>query len=408
VNAKKKENMIGTNESMRILMVHNYYQNWGGEDTSVGLDIELLRNFGHTVQLYSRHNNEISSFSMKKKISLLYSTTWSRQSYQEITKQIDTFKPDIVHFQNFFPLVSPSAYYACHKRGIPVIQTLHNYRLLCPMSMLIRNGTICESCITNSLFSSILFRCYRSSRIQTSAVALMLSVHRALGSWKNQVDLFTTPSAFAKQKFIDAGLPEEKIVIRPHYLLNSPGPGSYSREGALFVGRLSSEKGLDILLKAWSYLPHIPLRIIGDGPLRPQLERIIKQNKLDHIDLVGFVPVEQILQEYQKALFLVAPSIVYETFGRTILEAYATETPVIASRIGAFQDIVEDQETGMLIEPGDAEALRDAASRAYQNPQLLNTWGKNGYKTLVERYSPQPAHKLLLDIYQKVIHSGDN
>jgi len=387
---------------MRILMIHNYYQQWGGEDESTEQELQLLQRHGHEVRLYFRHNDEIKTFSSLRKGLLFFEPTWSLRSYREAKHVIREFKPEIVHFQNFFPLVSPSAYYACVESDAPIVQTLHNYRLLCPIGWFVRNGEVCEMCLTHSLWRGVLYGCYHGSRIQTASIALMLTTHRLLKTWLRKVDVYIALTEFSRRKFIEGGFPKSKIFVRPNFLDKDPGLGGPIREYALFVGRLSPEKGLVTLLEAWLNLPHVPLKIVGDGPLRPRIEDYIGQNELGQIELVGFVPLQRVLQYLQKALFLVMPSVWYETFGRTIIEAYATGTPVIASRLGAMADLVEDGKTGLLFNPGEPDDLTAKVQYALEHPEEMARWGREARYVFEQRYSSESAYKSLMEIYEKV------
>lgn len=285
---------------MRILMIHNYFQRRGGEDESNDQEIQLLKSYNHEVKLYSRHNDEIKDFSAPRKSLLFFEPTWSQKSYREIKRSIQEFKPEIVHFQNFFPLISPSAYYACAEMGVPIVQTLRDYRLLCPIGWFYRNGTVCEECLDHSLWRSISYGCYRDSSTQTASIALMLSAHRALKTW-DKINTFVALTEFSRQKFVEGGLPEHKILVRPNFLATDPGFAEIGREYALFVGRLSPEKGIVNLLKAWRNLPDVPLKILGDGPLRSWVEEYVQKHNLKQVEVVGFVPSKGVL-EYQKKL----------------------------------------------------------------------------------------------------------
>ncbi|MEM1589791.1 MAG: glycosyltransferase [Candidatus Bathyarchaeia archaeon] len=387
---------------MRILMLHNYYQHWGGEDASTEQELRLLRRHGHEVLFYSRHNNEIKSFSLFRKALLFFEASWSLKSYNEIKKLIRDFQPDVAHFHNFFPLISPSAYYACAEMGIPVIQTLHDYRLLCPTGWLFRDGRVCEDCFSNSLWHGIKFGCYHNSRTQTAAVALMLKTHRILRTWYDKVDAFIALTDFSRRKFIEAGIPKFKIFVRPNFLEGDPGIGESSREYALFVGRLSPEKGLETLLKAWHSLPDIPLKIIGDGPMRSWVEEYIKQNRLKNIELIGFVRGDLIWGYLKKAFFLIIPSVWYECLPRTIIEAYATGTPVIASRLGSMEDLVEDGRTGLLFNPGAPNDLAAKVRFAVKHPNDLMQWGQRARYVFEQKYSSDNAYNSLMEIYARV------
>jgi glycosyltransferase involved in cell wall biosynthesis len=391
---------------MRILMVHNYYQRWGGEDESTEHELRLLKERGHKVWLYSRHNDEIKMLSLFRKGFLFFEPTWSWKSYREMKQVIQEFKPEVIHFQNFFPLVSPSAHYARAESDVPIIQTLRNYRLLCPIGSFFRNGEVCEECLVHSLWRGIRYGCYHDSRIQTASIALMLKAHRLLNTWQKRVDTFITLTEFSRHKFIKGGLPALKLFIRPNFLDRDPGIGDQLRDYALFVGRLSEEKGLTTLLEAWRGLPEVPLKIIGDGPLRPQLERFARQHTLTQVELVGFVPRDVVLDYLKRASFLVMPSVWYETFGRTIIEAYATGTPVLASRLGAMAEIVEDGCTGLLFTPGDPVDLAAKVEWAWAHPNQMWKMGWEARREYEAKYTAEKNYDALIEVYRHAIEKA--
>jgi glycosyltransferase involved in cell wall biosynthesis len=388
---------------MRILIVHNYYQKPGGEDVSTDQDVRLLKRFGHEVNLYSRHNSEIMSYSNFEKGRLFFEPSWSTKSYHQISKVIQEFRPDIVHVQNFFALVSPAIFYACSKFDVPVIFTLHNYRLLCIAGIFFRRGEVCEDCLNGSLWNGIIHSCYHDSLIQSTSLALLLKSHRILKTWRNHVDLFITPTEFSQMKFVEGGIPAPKIVIRNNFVEFDPGVGKHPRKFFIFVGRLSADKGLGVLLEAWKKFPTIELKIVGEGPQRTLLEAYINEHEMDQVELLGFLPMEKMLRILKEATCLVMPSTLYETFGRTIIEAFATATPVIASNLGAMSEIVTDNETGLLFTPGSAGDLRDKVNYALSNPRKLKRWGENARKEYEVKYSDKIAYERLIDIYCSVV-----
>jgi glycosyltransferase involved in cell wall biosynthesis len=382
---------------MRVLMVHNYYQVWGGEDEAMNQEMQLLRDYGHDVELYSRHNNEIKSFSYLQKALMLLKPSWSFESHN-IKQVIKEFKPDIIHFHNFFPLISPSAHYACSEIGIPVVQTLHDFRLLCPNGWFFRDGKVCEKCSKDFLLRGILHGCYRNSRIQVIPVILMMKIHRLLGTWQKKVDAFITLTEFTHRKFIEAGLPETRMFVCPNFLAEDPGMGDSVRDYALFVGRLSKEKGILTLIEAWKELSNVPLKIVGDGPLRPQVEQYIREYGLEQVELVGFVPLERVFGYLKRALFLILPSTTQETFGRVIIEAYATGTPVIASRLGAMIDLVREKKTGLLFNASEPDDLVSKVRYAIEHPIELANWGQKARRTFEQKFSSDVIHSRLMEI----------
>jgi glycosyltransferase involved in cell wall biosynthesis len=385
---------------MRVLQIHNYYQLWGGEDEAAQHDVRLLQQYGHEVKQYCRNNDEIKTYGPLRKCRLFFETTWSMKSYKEIRGILKEFKPDIVHMHNFFPLVSPAAYYACASVGVPVIQTLHDFRLICPMSHLLREERICEECIHDSLWRSIRYGCYRGSRLLTLPIALMVSAHRWLKTWEKRVDLYIAVSEFVRGKFIESGFRASKVVVRPNCFAEDPGPGEGRRKYALYVGSLTSGKGIMTLLEAWKNIS-LPLKIVGDGPLYPWAETFIRKNNLRQVCLEGFLSQKEVFRSLKEALFLVMPPIWFETFGRTIVEAYATATPVLGSRLGAVAELVEEGKTGLLFCPGDPDDLAKKVNYAMENPQEREAWGKEARVVFEKKYRAQISYDRLMEIYQQ-------
>lgn len=388
---------------MRILMIHNYYQLRGGEDESAEQDVSLLQNHGHDVRLYSRHNDEIKSYSSLRKCFLLLEPTWSTATFREIKHVVREFRPDIVHVQNFFPLISPAVFYACAALRVPVINTLRNYRLLCPVALFFRDGNICEECLKHSVWKGTRYACYHDSCLQTAAISLMLAIHRRLKTWNRKIDLFMVLSEFSRRKFIEGGLPDDLIVVRPNFVENDPGMGGGKREGAVFVGRLSPEKGLKFLLRAWKELHEIPLTVIGDGPLGSWAEDFIRENRMDKVRLVGRYPQTDVLTALKSVHFLIMPSLCYESFGRTIIEAYAAGTPVIAARLGAMADLVEEGQTGLLFRAGDVEDFIKKVRLAFGKLDTAGDWGRQARLTFETKYSSKTAYENLIQIYEKAM-----
>lgn len=390
---------------MRILMVHNYYQQRGGEDESTDQELRLLSRFGHDVQLFSRHNDEINTYSFAQKTLLYFEPSWSFFSYKQILQEIHQFRPDIVHVQNFFALLSPAVFFACTRNNIPVVFTLRDYRLLCPIGWFFRDGKICEDCLSGSLWNGIYHKCYHQSAFQTSSIALLLKSHRIFGTWHKKINMFIALTEFSRMKFIEGGLPSDKIVVRPNFLEQDPGIEDNTQSYFIFIGRLSIEKGLDVLLNAWKLLPSIPLKIIGDGPLRGWIDEFIVINQLDNVEVLGFQRMEDVLTHLKDASCLLMPSKWYETFGRTIIEAYATSTPVISSKLGAMEDIVKDHETGLFFTPGDSHDLVEKVNYAKNHPLELKRWGRNARIEYESNYSDSIAYNRILEIYNSVLKS---
>lgn len=392
---------------MKVMIVHNAYQQRGGEDTVVATEARLLAERGHDVVFYGRHNNELQDRGPFARIAAGFEAIWAQNSFNELKNLLRQEKPDVAHFHNTFPLISPSGYYACSAAGVPVVQTLHNYRLLCPGGQFLRAGQICEECLDRAVpWPAVAHACYRDSRPATAAVSAMLTTHRALGTWQRKVDVYVALSEFARNKFIQGGLPEERIVVKPNSVDIDDEPKRTRGEYALFVGRHSQEKGLRVLIEAWSHSrAKIPLRIAGDGPLRWELERVAKDRSLKNVAFLGALPTHEVHQQMRDARFLVVPSIWYEGLPMTVAEAFACGVPVICSQIGSLEEIVADGRTGLHFQMGDARALATKAEWAWTHPGEMEEMGRAARREYESKYAPDRNYESLLRIYDRAAHS---
>lgn len=390
---------------MRILSIHNRYQIRGGEDESRHSEENLLREMGHEVEVYEEHNDRIATMNPLRVAS---KTIWSQEAHQITKQRLQQKTHDIIHVQNFFPLISPSVYYAAKEKGVPVVQTLRNYRLLCPNALFFRDGKVCEDCLGKFVpLPGVMHGCYRESRVASTAVASMITVHRTLRTWVDMVDIYIALTEFARQKFIQGGLPAEKIVVKPNFVNPDPGIGSGSGGYALFVGRLSVEKGLDTLLGAWEQLSEkMPLKIVGEGPLASQVESAVK--RLPSVEWLGRRPMSEVHQLMGEAKFLIFPSKWYETFGRVAVEAFAKGTPVIAADIGAIAELVDEHHTGLKFQPGDSGDLASKIEWAASHPQELAQMRLNARAEFEAKYTAKKNYSRLMEIYNQVQTAGIN
>jgi exopolysaccharide biosynthesis WecB/TagA/CpsF family protein len=388
---------------MKVLIIHNEYLNRGGEDSVVAAEIDLLQAAGHRIIRYTRSNSEITPQSLIQKATLAANSIWSVKGSRALQEVIRRERPDIAHFHNTFPLISPSAYSTCHDAGIPVVQTLHNYRLICPAGNLFREGSPCEECIgKRSAWPGVVHGCYRGSRATTGVVAAMLTIHRELGTWRDRVDCFIAPSEFARRQFIEGGLPSQKLFVKPHFIHPDPGYRSAQSEFAIYAGRLSEEKGLEELLKAWKLAGvTIPLRIVGDGPLRKRLEVERDRLGLANVHFDGQLDHPRVLDALKRAHFLVLPSKCYETFSMVIAEAAACGVPVIATRHGAIAEIVDDGRTGLLFGPADAGDLASKIEWAFRHPASLAELGQAARAKFVSKYTAERNLPQLMAVYER-------
>jgi glycosyltransferase involved in cell wall biosynthesis len=391
---------------MKILLVHNTYQQPGGEDVVFEQERRLLQQYGHEVVTYSRSNHEIEQLSMFERVALVTRIISANDSKNDIRKILDMFRPDLVHAHNTFMMISPSVYEACGEAHVPVLQTLQNYRLLCPAALLFRDGHVCEECTAHGLLRSVWHGCYRDSRPTTAAVAVMLKTHRERRTWTDTVTGYVVATEFARQKFIDGGLPAEKIYVKPNFVDPDPGERSAPGDCALFVGRLSAEKGLSTLLAAWRQLDtSIPLVIAGDGPLRATLEAEAAQNNLRHVTFRGRLDANETRTAMKQARFLVLPSLWYEGFPMVMAESLACGTPVVGSRLGAMQEIITDGRTGLHFATGDSTDLAEKVEWAWNHPSDLAAMGREARRDYEALYTPEVNYSLLMSIYEQALRS---
>jgi len=385
---------------MKVLVVHNSYQHSGGEDAVFRSEVNLLRGAGHEVREYLEDNHRIQDMNP---IRLGAKTIWSATSRKRIRNQLGAFHADIAHFHNTFPLISPSAYYACEEAGVPVVQTLHNYRLLCPGALLYREGKVCEDCLHKRVkWPGIVHACYRENRLATAATAGMVAVHHGLGTWKQKVARYIALSEFSRRKFIEGGLPAAKIDVKPNFVSPDPGTRRGIGDYALYVGRLSAEKGPQLLLSAWKEADlSVSLRIIGDGPLRQDLEREKEKAGLSAIEFNGSLANDSVFGAMKAARFLIAPSECYENSPLAVAEAYACGVPAIAARLGALGEVVRDGVTGLHFEPGNAEDLAAKVKWAWAHPVELEAMGRAARAEYEAKYTAEKNYQVLMRIYRE-------
>ena len=384
---------------MRILFVHNRYQQPGGEDAVVSAEMALLRDRGHDVMLLEENNDAIvgSLASIKASFRAVYS--WDSMRNGEA--RIKEYCPDVVHVHNFFPRFSPSIYDACRNLQTPVVQTLHNYRMLCVNALFYRGEKPCGECMGKSIgWPGIWHHCYRDSQLGSAAVVTMQVVHKLRGTWTTKVDRFVALTEFARNKFVSAGLPESKISCKSNFLQADPGVGSGCGGYALFVGRLSPEKGISTLLATWQMLGgDRKLKIAGDGPMGTLVSHAAKRNK--NIEWVGRCTSEEVYSLMRSSAMVVFPSEWYEGFPMVLAEAFATGTPVIASRIGGLGEIVEHGRTGLLFTAGDARALASAVEWAFAHPLEIAAMRQDARAEYALKYTPDRNYELLMDVYEQ-------
>jgi len=385
---------------MRILMVHNRYRIRGGEDESTGMETALLRSHGHEVVEYTEENEQIAELSSWR---VAFRTIWSQQSYRRLRRLIREQRPHLACFQNLFPLISPAAYYAAKAEGLPTVQMLRNYRLLCPNALLFRQGRPCEDCLQRLLpWPGILHACYRDNRRASAAVATMLTTHRALRTWKRRVNMYVALTEFGRQKFIQGGFAASKIMVKPNFVYPDPKPGDGPRQFAIFAGRLFPEKGVDTLLDAWERLPSsVPLKIVGEGPAAERIMALCE--RVPEIEWLGRKPLADVYELMGQAHFLIFPSKWYEGLGRTIIEAFAKGTPVLASNLGSMAALIEHGRTGLHFEPGNADDLAAKIAWAWSHPVEMAAMGQAARREFEAKYTAERNYAMTMEIYQRAM-----
>jgi glycosyltransferase involved in cell wall biosynthesis len=383
---------------LHIIAVHNRYLTPGGEDQVFESEARLLRERGHQVELVEEQNAYPDSVSQK--IGMAIDCVWSRRWYRQFRARLQKSRPDVVHIHNFFPRISPSIYYACRRESVPVVQTLHNYRLLCAGAELYRDGKVCEECLDHGVLRGIRYGCYQGSKLGTTVLTVMVGVHRRARTWSAMVDCYIALTEFSRVKLIAGGLPADRIRVKPNFVLPDPGPKSGSGDYALFVGRLVKSKGVPSMIAAWKQLPAVPLHIIGDGPCRDEIESLQNSGELPSLTYRGRLPRTETLATMKKARFLVFPSEWYEGFPVTLAEAFACGIPVIASRLGAMQEIISDGVNGLHFRPGDVTDLRQKVEWAWQHPAEMDQMGRSARREFERKYTAQRNILMLEEAYE--------
>lgn len=386
---------------MRILSVHNHYKLRSGEEESRDLETLILREKGHEVDFYEESNAHLDPAAVPLKMAIR--TVWSNAAYHNMRRRLNEKTYDVVHVHNFFPQISPSIYYAAKSKNVPVVQTLQNFRLLCPSGFLFRDGQVCEQCVNKSFaWSSLVHACYRNNRFATASVATMLAFHRAIGTWRHKVDRYIALTEYDRQKFIRGGLPGEKIAVKPNFVYPDPLAGRGTGNYAIFVGRLSPEKGIDTLIAAWKRLgDKIPLKIVGDGPLASEVEAFAAQSP--HVEWLGFTPMQEIYPLIGEAKFLLFPSKWNETFSRVAAEALAKGTPVLAAAgVDDMAGLVSPGKTGLHFSPGDSQDLVRQVLWMLDHPEAVSNMRHEARASYLRQYAGPGNYRQLMEVYGSV------
>ncbi len=389
---------------MKILLVHNQYQQVGGEQVVVEAQIRLLRENGHQVILYQRDNVEIKDYTLIQKIVFIFNTVYSQKTVREIRDIIRTQNPDIIHVHNVFPLISPSIYWTVYKLGVPMIQTIHNFRFLCPNGLFYTHGQICERCKMGNTLHTIRWRCYKNSWFLSVLYAFTIGIHRLLGTFK-KVSGFITLNSFTTQQLIESKIVSENgIRIIPNFIL-PPYPDLDSKKcenTIVYLGRLSEEKGVHVLLESLRYLPQVKLHIIGTGSREVELKKQAMKFG-DQVIFEGFLGGERKYASLKQAQMMIIPSLWYEQFPINILESMAAATPVIASNSGGLPSLIQDEKNGLLFQPGNAEDLARKIQILLDDPELALEMGFHGRRMVENQFSAASHLEKLICYYKEVL-----
>ncbi len=384
---------------MRIGLFHNRYLQRGGEDSVVDAEAEWLEKAGHRVERCIVDNAD----ALARPLGALR-VAWRARRNPETTRRVDALLRDtpidVAHVHNHFPLLSPSLHEALHERGVPVVQTLHNYRLVCANGTLMRDGRICEECVGRGPWNAVRHGCYRGSRAQTLVWADATVHHRARGTWQRCVDRFTTPSAFAARKLGAAGIEARRIEVLPN-LVEDPGEPAPPGRGAVFVGRLSPEKGVDLLIDAWREQEGAPLTIVGTGPAEAALRA--RARDVPGVHFLGAQPREGVIAALRDAAFAVAPSRWYEIAPLAVLEALACGRPVVAWRGGALAEAVEDGRSGRLFDALTPESVAEACAALLGDATLVARLARGARERYLEHHEPAAGIAARERLYAEVI-----
>jgi glycosyltransferase involved in cell wall biosynthesis len=372
---------------MRVAMLHNRYRSGqpSGENTVVDQTADLLRSSGHAVDLYALHSDHIAHMGRKDRALLPFRSVWSFRSERDLTFRLHESRPDIVHVHNTFPLWSPSVLRSASRAGLPVVATLHNFRLMCANGVLQRDGGPCESCVGKIPWRGAVHGCYRESTVQSLPLVAGITVHQALHTWQRYVTTLIAPSEFVRSRYVAGGFDPEQIVVKSHAVPFSGRVREGAGEPVVFLGRLTEEKGFADLLQAWDASLG-QLVVVGDGPLREAADARAAADP--SVRVLGALPWAESMEIVRTARAVVVPARSYETFGLVVVEAYAHGVPVVASRIGALAELVDDGETGALSEPGDPESLRKAL-RLLTDPVTSIACGERARQVYLERFTPE-------------------
>jgi glycosyltransferase involved in cell wall biosynthesis len=395
---------------IKILIIHNYYQQPGGERVAVEAQVSLLRERGHSVVLYTKDNKALEQYNLLHKAALFPHAFFSWESYRQIQALVRKQRPNVAHVHNVFPLISPAVYRALKDARVPIVQTVHNFRFLCSNGLFYTRGHLCERCKYGNTFHAVRWRCYRNSYSLSALYAFTIGLHRLWGTFQ-MVDCFIALTKFTAQKLVESGLTtRDKVSVLGDFLPDSlPNSGSFERREpyVVYLGRLSLEKGVDVLIEAVSELP-LNLKVLGCGPQAEALQALTRQLESHHVEFLGYIAGNKKWDLLRQAMATVVPSVCYETFSLAVLESLVVGTPVVASNLGSLPYVIEDGKSGLLFRPGDSLDLRQKMAWLAANPEKALAMGQYGRGIVEQRYTSQAHYKQLVSIYSQLLSRSES
>lgn len=389
---------------MRVLAVHNYYQQRGGEDQCFEDLIHCLSTRGHQVETWTVHNDSIKSAS---KLRTAFQAIWNSSAFGQMLQRIESFRPDVIHVMNTFPLLSPSILAAAKSRAVPLVLEVANYRFACAGHYLLRDGKICEQCLHRTFpWPAVVHRCYRDSLAGSLSAAAIIGWHRFRSTLQRNVTRFLCPSQTAKDKLAELGIPPDRIEVKGNVLSFDPGVCKQKEDYLVFVGRLSPEKGLHTVFDAFQRDASLPaLKIIGSGPMAAQVTEVSQRDS--RIQWLGHLPLTELLEVVGRAKILLMPSVWHETFGRTTIEAFAKGTPVLGANIGGMSEVIDHGRTGWKFVPGDTDSFLAKLRQALQlSEPEMNEYRRAARAEFEAKYTDDANHRMLMAAYQRAIETA--
>ncbi|ODB89575.1 hypothetical protein A3194_10465 [Candidatus Thiodiazotropha endoloripes] len=385
------------NSLKNILIAHNKYIHYGGEDSVVESEVKMLRKYGHNVYVYERENSLLKN---KSKLKILADSVWSKKTVKDLEEIFKEFKPDVIHVHNTLPQISPSIYWVASKYNIPAIQTIHNFRLSCLQAMFLRNNKICELCKGKLPLKGIINKCYRDSFAASTTLAISLIAHRVLGTYKRKINIYIALNEFCKEKLIEMGVPKSKILIKPNFVQPPKQMNTEKNGNPLYVGRLSEEKGIQVLVNAIKSIPKYNFDVAGDGPKKSLFKNA------HNVNLLGNISQQKVIDLMSNAPFIIVPSLWYENMPRTIVESFSMGTPVIASDIGALSRLVDHGKTGLLFKTGSTNDLIRTIKWSLREKKKIMKMGVLAKEKYNINYTEDVNYRALTSIYNHALSTN--